>query len=174
MEENVMKPLRNWLLIYTAMATVAVLLLLIHVNSRTSYAQPERSFHARLRLMQTGHPVPDPARCTGSDVLVSLAGGGSASRLGPVSASGSHCIQDDPASTPFTAGMLVISGRRGDVFIEYEGNDVDGILNGTFRLIAGSGDYEGAFGSGVLAGTGSPEEERGVVRLTGRITILKK
>lgn len=169
-----MKPLRHWLWICTATATVAVLLLLVLVTSRTSYAQSERSFHARLRLMQTGPPVPDPARCTGSEVLVSLAGGGNATRLGPVSASGSHCIQDDPASIPFTAGMLVISGRRGDVFIEYEGNDVDGMLNGTFRITGGSGDYEGAVGSGVLTGVGSAEEERGVVRFTGRITILKK
>jgi len=166
-----MNRFRHWLWIYTAIATVATLLLLVHVTSRVSYAQSDRSFHANLRLIQTGPPVPDPARCAGSDVLVSLAGAGSATRLGPVSASGSHCIQDDPASIPFTAGMLVLSGRRGDLFIEYEGTDIGGTLNGTFRITGGTGDYVGAFGSGVLTGTASAEEERGVGRLTGRITI---
>ena len=170
MEDNVMKPFRHWLPISTAIATAALVLLLAWITSSVSYAQSERSFHARLRLAQTGPPVPDP-RCAGGEVLVSLTGGGSATRLGPVSASGSHCIQDDPASIPFTAGMLVISGRRGDLFIEYEGTDTGGVLNGTFRITGGNDDYEGASGGGVLTGTGSAEEERGVVRLTGRITI---
>ena len=64
-----------------------------------------------------------------------------------------------------------MSGRRGELNLTYEGTDVGGVLNGTFVVTGGTGAYAGATGSGILTGMGSSEEERGVVRLSGRLSI---
>ena len=67
-----------------------------------------------------------------------------------------------------------MTGRRGQLMVAYEGTDVDGALNGTFVVTGGTGVYAGATGSGILTGIGSSEEERGVVRLKGRISVPKR
>jgi hypothetical protein len=153
-----------------AVTAAAIGLLLLFAPPTSSQAGSEKAFGARLRLMQTGPPEADP-RCPAPTVLVSLVGSGVASRLGRVSAVASHCIEDDPASIPFTAGLLVMSNPRGDLFIEYSGTDTAGDLEGTFVITGGTGRYAGAAGGGTLSGRGSPEEERGSIRLEGTVTI---
>jgi hypothetical protein len=125
-------------------------------------------FRVRLDLVQTGPPTPSP-RCPASTVLVSLTGSGTGTRLGPVSADASHCIVDDPSVPSFDEGTMRLSSRHGDIFIEYSGTDTDGVIEGTFTIVGGTGAYEGATGGGTLSGFASREEERGFGLLDGRI-----
>jgi hypothetical protein len=145
-----------------AMATVVVVMFV----SQT-HAAP-RHFRASINLMQTGPLVPD-ARCPAGTVLVSFTGSGNVTRGGRVSAEASHCIVDDPAVEPFSNGEMTLSSRRGDLFIEYEGNDAAGDLSGTFVITGGTGDFAGATGGGTLSGTAGVDGGRGV--LEGVISV---
>ena len=132
-------------------------------------AQTEPAFRARLDLIQTGPPIAD-ARCAAPTLLVNLEGSGNAARLGPVTAIGSHCVEDDPSSIDFIAGRLLISSSHGQVFMEYSGTDVAGDLDGVFVVTGGTGRYAAASGSGTFSGTASSVEERGSITLVGRVT----
>ena len=145
-----------------AVAAVAIVLF-------APYAQAASSrFRAHINLMQTGSPVPD-ARCPAGTVLVSFTGAGNVAGGGRVSAVASHCIVDDPAVEPFTHGQLTLSGRSGDIFIAYEGNDAAGDLSGTFTITGGTGAYAGATGGGTLRGTAGLDGGRGI--LEGTINV---
>ena len=126
------------------------------------------AFRVRFELVQTGPPAPDP-RCVAPTVLVSFTGTGNGSRVGRVSAEASHCIVDDPSVQPFDHGMLRLVNARGEIFIEYEGTDTGGVLEGTFSIVGGTGAYAGVTGGGTLTGRASADEERGVGVLQGWI-----
>jgi hypothetical protein len=136
-------------------ALAAIAVLAVVVFGTPTQAETDRHFRARIDLTQTGPPVPD-ARCSAGTVLVSFTGSGNMTRGGRVSAEASHCIVDDPAVEPFTDGEMTLSSRRGDLFIEYEGNDAAGDLSGTFVITGGTGDFAGATGGGTLSGTADP------------------
>jgi len=155
---------------FRRIAGTSVVLLGLLVSSSTVQSQGDTRFRARLDLVQSGPPVAD-ARCPAPTVLVSFTGTGSATRMGRVTAVGSHCIIDDPAETAFTNGMLVLSNGRGQLFINYSGNDNAGTLEGTFVITGGSGAFAGATGEGTLSGTAFADEERGFGILEGRIDI---
>jgi hypothetical protein len=91
--------------------------------------------------------------------------------MGPISVEGSHCIVDDPADPNFSDGLGVLSSARGEMSFEYSGTDVAGVLDGTFVITGGTDTFAGASGSGTLRGTASAEEERGSLRLRGRIVL---
>jgi len=154
---------------FQRLALLAVLFSLLPLSAFAR--QPAaRRFQARLHLSQAGPPVPDP-RCTPPTELVTLTGAGNATGMARVAAEGSHCIVDDPAEEDFTDGLLVLSGARGDLFLEYSGTDVAGVLDGTFVITGGTGAFAGATGEGTLKGMGSAADERGTIRLRGRIAV---
>jgi hypothetical protein len=155
---------------FRRIAGTAILLLSLLASSLPVQSQGDKRFRARLDLVQSGPPVSD-ARCPAPTVLVSFTGSGSATRMGRVTAVGSHCIIDDPAETAFTNGELVLSSGRGQLFINYSGNDTAGSLDGTFIITGGSGAFAGATGEGTLSGTAFADEERGVGTLEGTIEI---
>lgn len=132
-------------------------------------AQSDRHFRARADVVQTGSPVPD-ARCPAGTVLVSFTGSGNVTRAGRVSVEASHCIVDDPAVEPFTDGEMTLSGSRGDIFVEYEGNDAAGDLTGTFVITGGTEDFAGATGGGTLTGRAG-RDGRGRAILEGTISV---
>jgi hypothetical protein len=151
-----------------AALALAAVVLLIAFGSRI-HAAADRHFRANLDLVQSGPLVPD-ARCPAGTVLVSFTGSGSVTREGRVSVAASHCIVDDPAVEPFTDGQMTLSGRGGDIFIEYEGNDAGGAVTGTFVITGGTGDFAGASGGGTLTGrAGLDGGGRG--RLDGTISV---
>jgi hypothetical protein len=131
------------------------------------HAEPTH-FRARLNLIQAGDPVPD-ARCPSGTVLVSFTGSGNIARAGRASVVASHCIVDDPAVEPFTDGEMTLSSRRGDLFIEYRGNDAAGDITGTFDITGGTGMFAGASGSGTLSGTAGLDGGVGI--LDGTISV---
>lgn len=133
-------------------------------------ALSETRFRARIELVQTGDPAPH-VRCPAGTVLVSFTGSGNVTRTGPVSAVASHCIVDDPAVEPFTEGEMTLSSRRGDILIEYEGNDAAGDLSGTFAIVGGTGDFAGATGGGTLSGRADADFGMGRGVLEGTITL---
>jgi hypothetical protein len=143
---------------------------LLVVMSFGAHIQAESTSHfrARLNLVQAGDPVPD-ARCPAGTVLVSFTGSGNVTHSGRVSVEASHCIVDDPAVEPFTEGEMTLSSRRGDLFIEYSGNDAAGDVTGTFVITGGTGDFAGASGSGTLSGTAGISGGLGI--LEGTITL---
>jgi hypothetical protein len=147
------------------LATTAILVA-VFFGSQT-HAEPTH-FRAGINLTQTGPLVPDP-RCPAGTVLVSFTGSGNVTRGGRVSVEASHCIVDDPAVEPFTDGEMTLSSRRGDLFIEYEGNDAAGDLTGTFVITGGTGDFAGATGGGTLSGRAGIDSGRGV--LEGTISV---
>ena len=147
------------------LAAAAVFVVMLF-GSQT-HAEP-RHFRASVNLTQAGPLVPD-ARCPPGTLLVSFTGDGNVTRGGRVSAEASHCIVDDPAVEPFTNGEMTLSSRRGDLFIEYEGNDAAGDLSGTFVITGGTGDFAGATGGGTLSGTAGLDGGRGV--LEGVISV---
>jgi hypothetical protein len=150
-----------------ATLAVAAVVLLIAFGARTQ-AAGDRHFRATIDLVQTGPLVPDP-RCPVGTVLVSFTGSGTVTREGRVSVAASHCIVDDPAVEPFTDGQMTLSGRDGDIFIEYEGDDDAGALTGTFVITGGTGEFAGASGGGTLAGRADGDGGRG--RLDGTISV---
>ena len=154
---------------YTLRWGSATAISLLFALSLPPTALTEPAFRARLDLIQTGPPIAD-ARCAAPTLLVNLEGSGNANRLGSVTATASHCVEDDPASIDFTGGQLLISSSRGQVFLEYSGTDVAGDLDGVFVVTGGSGRYAGASGSGTFSGTGSSVEERGSITLVGRVS----
>jgi hypothetical protein len=150
-----------------AALAVAAVAVLIAFGSQT-HAAADRHFRATIDLVETGPLVPD-ARCPAGTVLVSLTGSGNVTRAGRVSVAASHCIVDDPAVEPFTDGEMTLSGKGGDIFIEYEGNDAAGDLTGTFVITGGTGDFAGASGGGTLTGRAGIGGGRG--RLDGTISL---
>jgi hypothetical protein len=155
---------------FRGIAGTAITLLSLLASSLPVQSQEDKRFRARLDFVQSGPPVADP-RCPASMVLVSFTGSGNATRMGRVTAVGSHCIIDDPAETGFTNGELVLSSGRGQVFIDYSGNDTAGSLDGTFVITGGSEAFAGATGEGTLSGTAFADEERGFGILEGTIEI---
>jgi hypothetical protein len=151
-------------------AVTATLLFSLLALSSPVQSQGDRHFRARLDFVQSGPPVAD-ARCAAPTVLVSFTGSGSATRMGRVTAVGSHCIIDDPAETAFTNGELVLSSGRGQLFITYSGTDTAGSLDGTFIITGGSGAFADATGEGTLSGNAFAGEERGFGILEGSITL---
>jgi hypothetical protein len=150
----------------TVLVVAAVFVVTLCVSANPTADSP---FRARFHLVQTGPPVAD-ARCADGTVLVSFTGSGNISGAGRVSATASHCIVDDPAVEPFTDGEMTLSGRRGDLFIEYEGNDAAGELSGTFVITGGTEEYAGATGGGTLSGRASTSGE-GRGTLEGTIDV---
>ena len=147
----------------TARVAASVFVVTLCVSASPTADSP---FRARFHLVQAGPPAPD-ARCPDGTVLVSLTGSGNVNGAGRVSATASHCIVDDPAVEPFTDGEMTLSGRRGDLFIEYEGHDAAGELSGTFVITGGTEEYAGATGGGTLSGRGSTSGEgRGILEGT--------
>ncbi len=151
-------------------ASTSIALLIVLTLSSPVEAGARKRFLALLEVVQTGPPVAD-ARCPFPTVLVPLTGSGVASRLGRVSLEASHCIIDDPAEGDFNNGILVMSNRRGQLFIEYAGTDTAGDLDGNFVITSGSGEYAAAIGEGTLSGIGLSEEGRGFVTLVGTISF---
>jgi hypothetical protein len=147
---------------------LAAATLFVTVSAVQIHAQSETRFRARIDLAQTGDPAPD-VRCPAGTVLVSFTGSGNVTRVGPVSAVASHCIVDDPAVEPFTEGEMTLSSDRGDILIEYEGNDAAGDLSGAFVIVGGTGDFAGATGGGTLSGRAGLGGGRGV--LDGTMTL---
>jgi hypothetical protein len=150
--------------------TRILLIVLAAMTAASSAEAATRRFTALLDLSQTGPPEPSP-RCAAPTVLLSLEGGGTASRIGRVTAAGSHCIVDDPADPNFTDGELTLTSADGELFLTYSGTDVAGDLEGTFTITGGTGAFAGASGEGTLSGTALPGEERGIVLLRGRLTL---
>ena len=136
-----------------------------------SAADPQTTsrFRARLDLFVVGDPVPSD-RCGSGQELVILAGDGNASGVGRVIADASHCVADDVSVPDFTAGLMTLVGRRGDLSIAYSGLDVAGDLSGTWTIVGGTGEYVGATGDGTFAGIADTVENRGVIRLDGTVT----
>jgi hypothetical protein len=145
----------------------AAAVVVVMLFSAQTDAGPDGRFRARIDLIETGPLVPD-ARCAPGEVLVSFVGSGNITRAGRVSVEASHCIVDDPAVEPFTEGEMTLTGRDGNLFIEYEGNDAAGDLSGTFVITGGTGEFAGATGGGVLSG----RADRGGGRGTLEGTIL--
>jgi hypothetical protein len=126
-------------------------------------------FRARLDLVQVAK-TPDEARCGAEPrVRIDLTGEGRVTRIGRVTAEGSHCTIDDPSSVPFDGGILVVSAADGDINIDYSGTDNAGALDGIFTIVDGTGAYAGATGGGTLSGAAVPGEERGRIVLDGWI-----
>ena len=114
--------------------------------------------------------ITDEARCGAEPrVRIDLTGEGRITRIGRVTADGSHCTTDDRSSVPFDGGILVVSASDGDIVIGYSGNDNAGDLDGTFTISGGTGVYAGATGGGTLRGAAVPGEERGRIVLDGWI-----
>lgn len=132
-------------------------------------------FRATFEATQLGEPEPSP-RCPEGQVLVRIEGRGTATRIGRVTATMSHCIIDDPAEPDFTNGEMVLTSVRGDaIFIQYAGTDTPSgegtsIIDGTFAIVGGSGAYVGATGGGTLSGTGSTSGSGNGI-LDGTITL---
>jgi hypothetical protein len=148
---------------HLAAAVFVVMLFGSHIQAETI-----RHFRARVDLVQTGPPAAD-ARCPAGTVLVSFTGSGNVTRAGRVSVEASHCIVDDPAVEPFTDGEMILSSTRGDLFIEYSGNDAAGDVTGTFVITGGTGDFAGASGGGTLRARAGVGGGRGV--LEGTISV---
>jgi hypothetical protein len=145
-------------------ATLAAAVFIVVLFGGQTHADPSH-FRARIELEQTGPPVP-AARCPAGTVLVSLTGTGNMTGSGRLSADASHCIVDDPSVEPFANGIMTLSTRRGELFIEYEGNDAAGELTGTFIITGGTGDFAGADGGGTLRGTAGLDGGRGILEGT--------
>lgn len=152
----------------------AAAFLLLAVGSATLSAATFR-FRATFEATQLGEPEPSP-RCPAGQVLVRIEGRGTATRIGRVDVTMSHCIIDDPAEPDFTNGEMVLTSIRGDaIFIQYAGTDTPsgegtGTIEGTFTIVGGSGAYAGASGGGTLSGTSSTGGS-GVGLLNGTITL---
>lgn len=145
------------------------LLLALLAAPQSTQAATSR-FSAVLHLSQTGEPEPSP-RCAAPTVLLSLEGDGTVSRVGRVTAAGSHCIVDDPADPNFTGGELVLVAAGGSLLLSYSGTDTAGDLEGTFTITGGTGAFAGASGEGTLSGVALPDAESGIVMLRGRLTL---
>jgi hypothetical protein len=153
--------LKRWIL-------VSVAAVLAGFTTPVGLASASR-FRARLDLLQVAK-TPDEARCGAEPrVRIDLTGEGRITRIGRVTAEGSHCTTDDPSSTPFDSGILVVSASGGDLVIGYSGTDNAGDLDGTFTIVSGTGAYAGATGGGTLSGAAVPGEERGRIVLDGWI-----
>jgi hypothetical protein len=152
----------------------AAVFLFLAVGSAALSAATFR-FRATFEATQLGEPEPSP-RCPDGQVLVRIEGRGTATRIGRVSLTMSHCIIDDPAEPDFTNGEMVMTSVRGDaIFIQYAGTDTPsgegtGTIEGTFSIVGGSGAYVGATGGGTLSGTSSTGGS-GVGLLNGTITL---
>jgi hypothetical protein len=152
----------------------AAVFLFLAVGSAALSAATFR-FRATFEAAQLGEPEPS-SRCPDGQVLVRIEGRGTASRIGRVSLTMSHCIIDDPAEPDFTNGEMVLTSVRGDaIFIQYAGTDTPAgegtsVIDGTFAIVGGSGAYAGATGGGTLAGTGSTSGSGNGV-LNGTITL---
>jgi hypothetical protein len=133
------------------------------------HAAPSRRFRARLDVTQTGEPVSDP-RCTPPLVLVSFTGSGHSTGAGMTTIDASHCIVDDTADPDFTSGIATLSSARGDLFITYSGTDTGGVVDGTFVVTGGTGDFAGASGGGTLSGPVSTAGT-GTIDLDGRLVL---
>ena len=154
--------LKRWILV-----TVAAVLVGLDITA-VGLASASR-FRARLDLLQVAK-TPDEARCGAEPrVRIDLTGEGRITRIGPVTAEGSHCTTDDLSSMPFDDGILVLSASEGDIVIVYSGSDNAGDLDGTFTISGGTGAFAGATGGGTLSGTAVPGEERGRIVLDGWI-----
>ena len=63
------------------------------------------------------------------------------------------------------------AGTKGLTNLHTSGTDTAGFLEGAFVLTGGTGDFAGATGDGTFRGTGSSAEERGTIRLRGRLVL---
>jgi hypothetical protein len=133
------------------------------------HAAANRRLRARFDVTQTGDPVPDP-RCASPLVLVSFTGSGHSTGAGRTTIDASHCIIDDPAEPDFSSGVATLSSARGDIFITYRGTDTAGVVDGTFLVTGGTGDFAGASGSGTLSGSVSTAGT-GTIDLDGRLVL---
>ena len=154
--------LKRWILVTVAAVLVSFVITPFGLASASR-------FRARLDLLQVAK-TPDEARCGAEPrVRIDLTGEGRITRIGLVTANGSHCTTDDPSSIPFDGGILVVSASEGDIVIEYSGTDNAGNLDGTFTITGGTGVFTGATGGGTLSGAAEPGEERGRIVLDGWI-----
>ena len=154
--------LKRWILVIVAVVLVGFDITAVGLASASR-------FRARLDLLQVAK-TPDEARCGAEPrVRIDLTGEGRITRIGPVTAAGSHCTTDDPSSIPFDGGIFVLSASEGDIVIVYSGSDNAGDLDGTFTISGGTGVFADATGGGTLSGTAVPGEERGRIVLDGWI-----
>ncbi|MGZ8392577.1 MAG: hypothetical protein ACXWWK_07030 [Gemmatimonadales bacterium] len=99
-------------------------------------------------------------RCPSSQLLVSLAGGGTATHVGKYTIVNSHCV--DPETGELTAGTFVKTAANGD---RIEGTYTGGStviqpppsaifsITGTIEFDGGTGRFSGATGTATMNGT---------------------
>jgi hypothetical protein len=110
--------------------------------------------------LASGTIAPD-ARCSSSQLLTVLEGGGTATHVGRYTIVNSHCV--DPVSGALTDGRFSKTAANGDqLFGTYAGNSSViqapapiGIfaVHGTLTYTGGTGRFAGVTGSAILEGT---------------------
>ena len=101
------------------------------------------------------------ARCPAPQLLVSLAGGGTATHVGKYTIVNSHCV--DPTTGALTDGTFVKTAANGDrIFGAYTGGSTViqppapiaiFTITGTINLTGGTGRFTGATGTATMNGS---------------------
>lgn len=123
----------------------------------------------------------DPATCRTVPYLVGVTtGSGHASHLGAITVIASDCVIPPPlggAAFMFANGKLTVTAANGDeLSAEYGGTFTPTatppiyLINGTYRIIGGTGRFSGASGLGTLQGIENLVTFQGQVQLSGTIS----
>ena len=101
------------------------------------------------------------ARCPAPQLLVSLAGGGTATHVGKYTIVNSHCV--DPGTGALTDGTFVKTAANGDqIFGTYTGGSTViqppapiaiFTITGTINFTGGTGRFTGATGTATMSGS---------------------
>ncbi len=120
------------------------------------------------------------AACPSPQLLVSLAGGGTATHVGRYTIVNSHCV--DPATGALTGGTFVKTAANGDrIFGTYTGSSaviqppapiaIFGIT-GTLTFTGGTGRFTGATGTATMNGTLRADFSRPDVPVPADVTLV--
>lgn len=158
----------------TILAVAVLALALIGVTAPANAGNQLRGFSGNLVGESTFVPTTDPT-CTELPFKTVTTATGTVAHLGPVTMAALHC------SGNHITGVMVLTGRHGNVTLSYDGPCTPFVPGTTlvecdldFTVAGGTGRYDGAGGSGHIAVAVVPQPSPvpwpGEFRIKGRIS----